>query len=1060
MSDDIDDSIVHHDDFTLSTEWEKFVDRLEKVIFKWKLSESKFKPPLSKEDYLNGSWETLTEPVDFADFKFDLRKYSLKVRGDGEDEKCTPVSPISEEDNPNESSPRTYENLLDLNSSNNVFLPLKEVGSPDMYNIVRLYGLREFLVLSPQPRHSISSESRLKILLSSALIAANNCSCSVPVFIQFHHPSSHYFVGVSEGSEGIRVDFEMAHLNSPPPGSHLSGLLDMFKYKIRDPTALQGPVQVSAQFTYRLKTHSYVKEPLLEYHIEKLPFKTYNMNSWEIHFMATWPVLPEDAVVDRVGSSSFHPLSAPCWSLRVPLLSFPYRVLKPYQSSSNTPIREYPTLAKYLIECISCTQIARSHDNVLDTSIIKLIGGAEQEGDDAGLPAKAALDILTNSKVSGFTKGINNATKSRLQKLWHGSKVPQTSGSGQSKKLDPVEEGPIPDDKLLAILHYLFPDADETHVYSYPGWFTQGEAGDLSEAKRKSSKLKKGCPWLGHHLKVGYLLKSVDPKTCPKDSLVWRLTLALAFVYQTLGGPMAVAHLWYEVAQEARYRWDKLIPLPGLIMGEPDHKTSLLYQKFQMLNCCIERKKREIDARKNPPSHSSSFNFDSEASEDEDDSFFDCPEALPEEDEEKEDESKEEAQVKVRVPSMKHSLWNRPEGRLKVMEDVCVLSTGEPLYVPMTQEIPPKTEDQLEEHDELMLMLGNDTFGAELRATIMSAPLLSDMESFKAANPSAELIDFIRWYSPRDWVEEDLLNEFGQKKGHLSERMLLPGNKWQDLWSAAKPVPARRQKRLFNEGCEAEKVLHFLETLSVSKVFLNIFPILLQAALCRIGEEMDQLEPPDEKADHAGDESIDEASEADISKGSKVNDKCDIDFLEMKNFSEKVLEELKPEDIILPHYVPQNLKRIVSRVRNISLNPLAVDSGFYSDLIFEIAKIESLVSMARGAQRQFNLDKEKLKTKDYFSFVKSLANEEEAHIEGGRQSSLGELIWNFIQKERTMEGRLLDEHFHAERKEYVLQVVATRPTPYSRPTPQRLTAIVKEGEFRLAGAFSQDTVFF
>jgi hypothetical protein len=42
-----------------------------------------------------------------------------------------------------------------------------------------------------------------------------------------------------------------------------------------------------------------------------------------------------------------------------------------------------------------------------------------------------------------------------------------------------------------------------------------------------------------------------------------------------------------------------------------------------------------------------------------------------------------------------------------------------------------------------------------LRAQLMSASLLSDMESFKAANPMGKLEDFIRWYSPRDWIEED-----------------------------------------------------------------------------------------------------------------------------------------------------------------------------------------------------------------------------------------------------------------------------------------------------------------
>jgi len=37
--------------------------------------------------------------------------------------------------------------------------------------------------------------------------------------------------------------------------------------------------------------------------------------------------------------------------------------------------------------------------------------------------------------------------------------------------------------------------------------------------------------------------------------------------------------------------------------------------------------------------------------------------------------------------------------------------------------------------------------------------------------------------------------------------MTLPGNIWQESWENAKPVPARRQKRLFDDTREAEKVI-------------------------------------------------------------------------------------------------------------------------------------------------------------------------------------------------------------------------------------------------------------
>lgn len=36
-------------------------------------------------------------------------------------------------------------------------------------------------------------------------------------------------------------------------------------------------------------------------------------------------------------------------------------------------------------------------------------------------------------------------------------------------------------------------------------------------------------------------------------------------------------------------------------------------------------------------------------------------------------------------------------------------------------------------------------------------------------------------------------NSMKSKKGHLSSRMLIPGNTWQTVWESAKPLSARRQ---------------------------------------------------------------------------------------------------------------------------------------------------------------------------------------------------------------------------------------------------------------------------
>lgn len=179
------------------------------------------------------------------------------------------------------------------------------------------------------------------------------------------------------------------------------------------------------------------------------------------------------------------------------------------------------------------------------------------------------------------------------------------------------------------------------------------------------------------------------------------------------------------------------------------------------------------------------------------------------------------------------SPWN-PVGRISKLGKMVLIDSEEPLYIPATQDPVPKTEDELEDDAEMLLNVSD----SELRAQLMSASLLSDMESFKAANPMGKLEDFIRWYSPRDWIEEDTdeRDPFGHK-GHLSDRMMIPGNTWQTVWSSAKPVPARRQKRLFDDTKEAEKVLHFLESQTLGSIGQLTVAPLFHSLLIKLQEE-------------------------------------------------------------------------------------------------------------------------------------------------------------------------------------------------------------------------------
>lgn len=112
------------------------------------------------------------------------------------------------------------------------------------------------------------------------------------------------------------------------------------------------------------------------------------------------------------------------------------------------------------------------------------------------------------------------------------------------------------------------------------------------------------------------------------------------------------------------------------------------------------------------------------------------------------------------------------------------------IKVPMTQTIP---------SDILETDLGR---AEESRDGMYKAMLLSDMQAFKAANDGCRFEDFIRWYSPRDWIESNA-------GGTLSKRMM-GDSAWTDAWKSATPIHVSSQKTLFNPSEEAERIMQQL----------------------------------------------------------------------------------------------------------------------------------------------------------------------------------------------------------------------------------------------------------
>lgn len=123
------------------------------------------------------------------------------------------------------------------------------------------------------------------------------------------------------------------------------------------------------------------------------------------------------------------------------------------------------------------------------------------------------------------------------------------------------------------------------------------------------------------------------------------------------------------------------------------------------------------------------------------------------------------------------------------------------------------TSEILEQHQQALAQGAASPDQSARRGRAQCAQLVSDMQAFKAANPRAAFADFLRWHSPRDW-----------KDGQFSARMAAPGNLWLELWSACAPLPASRQRLLFDHCKEAEKTLFWFEDVRLCDFFDSYAP--------------------------------------------------------------------------------------------------------------------------------------------------------------------------------------------------------------------------------------------
>ncbi|OWZ23978.1 Rab3 GTPase-activating protein catalytic subunit [Phytophthora megakarya] len=715
------------------------------------------------------------------------------------------------------------------------------------------------------------------MLLSALTMALNNCNCTMPAFVPVFEPSRGTWIGsaVPGATGNVSMSFDtdsVPELN--PNQSCISGLLDFFKVKLQlspqveekcrvqadESGDLAIGMMVSASFGYSWNRKDDPRDvvapenPLAwrtlesrlptkdQHQIRQITLKLFGKSHPTpllgmattpldgIDLTASWPHLREGTYVDNVVHSTLDPSSAPQWMLSVRFKNL---------MSENQRKPQLP-LSKQMANLVQVYSNSRElNKDILVSELAPPMSVAPSPSKPPTAPTTPNVDVSNEVVVPQPPSSISESIPAaRGAAVVLGNAISSLVSAATWKGSD-VEE-------IRRIVSELFDEEDES---------------DAVELGESNCDIKRS----------GQINLPTMPSTIQHAAPLGELVTILATRMAQLHSINSMSLLWVEFVKALRERWFQQQLLPFMSTntkeGDIDHNTSshsldtlflldsnslqlpppdfrhcLLHQKLQLLNCCILREAQKSKQASNGRDGVNTINTRPTSSDiagvtgvnatlssgDEtngemdgspsDDEFFDSLE-----------------QDNAPLPSPTRAT-KQPEGILRESPGILCLQTNEPLMEPLTQTAVPMTEDVAKQQQDLLTRLGVSVESDKLRQQIQSTALVSDMQAFKAANPHCCLADFIRWYSPKDWIPfetpidpacSDLPLEgrgmwWFEQHGMLSERMRFgQGHEhlWQQMWETSVPVPASRQKRLFDPLQESEKVYHYMETLSPHELF-------------------------------------------------------------------------------------------------------------------------------------------------------------------------------------------------------------------------------------------------
>ncbi|CDF39386.1 unnamed protein product [Chondrus crispus] len=628
-------------------------------------------------------------------------------------------------------------------------------------------------------------------------------------------PSSLRFIGRQLYPTHLRFSCDYTH-QIEPNYTHLAGLLILFRNKRTSAKRLKPPpandAVISAKFKYDWVDFSFKLTPIPGSFASDRRLSAIQADAIaeydpikRIHVTAIWDDFPVSALQRNA-------------------------VLAGMPASTASRLRL--ALSSDLLEAMASTQIpsARIH---LTNPALKLLKYAQSAAiaSDSRHPAAPRPVVDVRKKIPSMTSGSRGVAAGA-----------DTAQDGRSQRKGSERES-------LSALDTFFTEVGE---YVAAAAVQDDTIDEQFVTSAVASLFEMN---LGHGI-MADVVDAIGPNAA-ETTVLERLARLLA-ASETLN---ATQKLWNLFLDGVEVHWEQGWVVGGVpfnLENGPDHNASLVIQKLQMINCCIERRRHEALR--------ASATLQGDAGQD-------------------------------------RGRKNLLKGIALVAEQVCTSegseSNSDQVWEPYVQPGPFMTRDMVEEEQQRMVRRAEakDT-DDESEVRRQSLTLKSDMMAFKAANPNATMADFVRWFSPADWItaeeleqqvsssqagtipDEGLSPETNQtvvtsmdatgaskdegegaslhfanrdgapapealakqskRQGRLSARMSCKGNVWEELWNEADDIPAAKQVPLFDASAHGSKALGDLRAMPLSQVLMHLAVLqgsgaamLLHTAFCR-----------------------------------------------------------------------------------------------------------------------------------------------------------------------------------------------------------------------------------